>query len=337
MPGDFDFFNDEPAAQPRPRPARAADTDEDRTTRPTRDRRHLRLEDGDEPHPRPREPIPNRKVSPLLIVAIVAGSFLILAGGVVGIVLAVGGGSKPTEPKDKGGTTVAPKPVVTPKKEPADLDTPTRETVERVEKATVRILVQYPGKKGTGSGSGFVEKDTRMVLTNAHVVGMRRITDPEPLINLVVNSGMGQAEYRLDGEVVAVDAENDLAVIRPLLLQVGERTPVPDGLVVPKTTAVKKLDRLFVFGFPLGSAIGTEISIRPTQVTSLRHDPATGKLSKIQVEGGMTFGNSGGPVVDVKGNVIGVAVSGIKDANINFCVPGEMVQQLLANRKNWKD
>ena len=74
---------------------------------------------------------------------------------------------------------------------------------------------------------------------------------------------------------------------------------------------------------------------RATQVTSLRHDGT--KLKKIQVEGGMTFGNSGGPVVDLKGNVVGVAVSGIKGENINFCVPGEMVHQLLANRKNWKD
>jgi S1-C subfamily serine protease len=338
MPGDFDFFNDEPAAPPRPRPARAADPDDDRPARPTRTRRRPRDGDEDEPGPRPRGPAPKSRLSPLLIVAIIAGSFLVLAGGVVVIVLAVGGGSKPTEPKDKGGPPAAvTKPLQPPKKAPEDLNTPTPETVERVKKATVRILVQSPRQKGIASGSGFVEKDSRMVLTNAHVVGMKKVTDPEPLINLIVNSGMGDQEYPLDGEVVAVDAANDLAVIRPLLLKAGERTPVPDGLVVPKTSAVKELDNLFVFGFPLGSSIGKEISVRPTKVTSLRHDPATGKLNKIQVEGGMTFGNSGGPVVDVKGNVIGVAVSGIKEANINFCVPGEMVQQLLANRKSWKE
>ena len=337
MPGDFDFFNDEPAAPPRPRPVPAAEPVDDPPAGPTRVPRRSRSED-DEPRPRRRPATAKKGVSPLLIAGAAAGSVLILAAGAVGIILAVNSGSKPTEPKDKGTPTVAaPRPVAPAKKEPVDLNTPTAETVERVKKATVRILVQHPRQKGISSGSGFVEKDTMMVLTNAHVVGMRSIKDPEPLINLVVNSGMGEKEYRLDGEVVAVDAENDLAVIRPLLLQVGEATPVPEGLVVPKTTSVKELDRLFVFGFPLGSALGAEISIRPTQVTSLRHDPATGKLDKIQVEGGMTFGNSGGPVVDVRGNVIGVAVSGIKDANINFCVPGEMVQQLLKDRKNWKE
>src|SRR5947209_3621844 len=100
------------------------------------------------------------------------------------------------------------------------------------------MLVQCPGRKGGASGSGFVEKDTRMVLTNAHIVGMRKMTDPQPLINLMVNSGEGEKEYGLDGEVVAVDGEIDLAVIRPTLLEVGKRTPVPDGLVVPNHPTV---------------------------------------------------------------------------------------------------
>lgn len=332
MAGDFDFFTDEPAARPTPKtepPARR--TPAARPTDPPAD---------DPPRYRARaEAVPTKKLSPLVLVAIVVGGLIVLGVGVTGIILALGNGSKKTEPKSITSTTTGatPRPPVsTPKKDPAgDLTTPSPEVVEKVKRATVKVLVQFAGKRGGGSGSGFVEKDSRMVLTNAHVVGMKSIDDPEPLINLVVNSGRGEEEYRLDGEVIAVDGENDLAIIRPTLLQVGKRTPVPDGLVVPRTSTVKDLDRLFVFGFPLGSALGAEISVRPTQVTSLRHEG--GKLKKIQVEGGMTFGNSGGPVVDVRGNVIGVAVSGIKDANINFCVPGEIVQQLLANRKAWKE
>lgn len=343
MPGDFDFFNDEPAAGPAPKRAARDDRPEGppgRRPGDGRDRLPHRREDStpdDRPRYRSHDSAP-RKLSPMAIGAIVLGGVLVLAGGIVGIVLAVGG-SRTTEPKDKGGTatTTTTRPVASPpKKEPVtDQTTPSADMVERVKKATVRVLVQFGGKKGGGSGSGFVEKDTRMVLTNAHVVGMKKMSDPQPVINLVVNSGEGEKEYRLYGDVVALDADNDLAVIRPSLLKVGERTPVPDGLVVPKIPSVTELQKLFVFGFPLGDVLGSEISIRPTQVTSLRHEG--GKLKKIQVEGGMTFGNSGGPVVDIKGNVVGVAVSGIKDANINFCVPGEMVQQLLARRNEWKD
>jgi S1-C subfamily serine protease len=314
MAGDFDFFNDEPPARP-----------------PTEVRRRA----PDDATGLPRASAP-RSVSGLAIGAIFLGGVLVIAGGVVGIVLAVGGPRK-AESKDKdGGPAAATTRPAAPKKDPvADLTTPSPEVVERVKKATVRILVEQPRKKGVASGSGFVEKDSRLVLTNAHVVGMRKMTDPQPLINLVVNSGEGDKEYRLDGEVAALDAENDLAVIRPTLLEVGKRTPVPEGLVVPKHPAVTELQKLFVFGFPLVDVVGSEISIRPTQVTSLRHEG--GRLKRIQVEGGMTFGNSGGPVVDVKGNVVGVAVSGIRNENLNFCVPGELVQQLLARRNEWKD
>lgn len=321
MAGDFDFFNDEPPARP---PTEVRRRTPDARTGSARVGR------------RARDPAPPR-ISRLAIGTIILGGALVIAGGVVGIVLAVRG-SRPTESKDKGGasTAVTARPAATPRKDPvADLTTPSPDVVDRVKKATVRILVEEPRRKGVASGSGFVEKDSRLVLTNAHVVGMKKMTDPQPLINLIVNSGQGDKEYRLDGEVVAVDAENDLAVIRPTLLEVGKPTPVPDGLVVPKHPAVTELQKLFVFGFPLGDVLGSEISIRPTQVTSLRHEG--GKLKRIQVEGGMTFGNSGGPVVDVRGNVVGVAVSGIKGANINFCVPGEMVQQLLARRNEWTD
>jgi S1-C subfamily serine protease len=325
MPGDFDFFDDDPKAPPPPPPrARAADEAPSPSRPRPSGRRSL-----DTPDPR-------KGVSRPLLAGIAIGALLVLVAGVVVVVL-VSGPSKSTEPKDKGNTTTATtKPPPPPKKEkdPVDQTAPAPEVVARVKKATVRILVEKPGKKGISSGSGFVEKETRMVLTNAHVVGMKSISDREPVINLIVNSGGdGGEEYRLDGEVVAVDAENDLAVIRPLLLEVGKRTPVPEGLVVPKTSNVTELQRLFVFGFPLGDALGPEISVRPTQVTSLRHE--AGK-PRIQVEGGMTFGNSGGPVVDVKGNVVGVAVSGILNANINFCVPAEMVQQILTRKSAWK-
>jgi S1-C subfamily serine protease len=341
MPGDFDFFNDEPAARPAPPARERAPADDDRPaprTRPIR-RPPDDPDEGERPYPRSREPAAKKRMSPLVIVGIAVGALVVLIGGVVAIILVATGGSKSTEPKDKSGTpaaTTSPKPAPLARKEVLDPNLPSPEVVDRVKKATLRVLVAFRDGK-SASGSGFVEKDTRLVLTNAHVVGVKKPADPWPrAINLVVNSGEGEREYRLRGELMAVDTENDLAVIRPGLLEVGERHVVPDGLVVPRTSNLSLLQKLFVFGFPLGSEIGKEITVSDVSVTSLRKDE-TGRLNKIQVKGGMTHGNSGGPVVDVKGNVIGVAVSGIKETDINFCVPGEMVQQLLAKRKEWKD
>ena len=53
---------------------------------------------------------------------------------------------------------------------------------------------------------------------------------------------------------------------------------------------------------------------------------------QVQVNGGIHPGNSGGPVVDSRGVVIGVSVAGIRGTTINFAVPGEKVQDVMRGR-----
>ena len=55
-------------------------------------------------------------------------------------------------------------------------------------------------------------------------------------------------------------------------------------------------------------------------------------MQQILVNGGMNPGNSGGPVVDARGVICGVAVAGIPGTNINFAVPSEKVQRLIGGR-----
>ena len=162
---------------------------------------------------------------------------------------------------------------------------------------------------------------------------LRLIPSRGGCFELVVNSGEPGKEYTLGGELLAADLENDLALLRPYVLEVGARHLVPKGLVVPKTPNVALLQRLFVFGYPFGEQLGAEITVRETTVSSLRHDPGSGRLSLIQVGGGMNPGNSGGPVVDLKGNVVGVAVAGIQGTDINFAIPGEVVHEFLAKKR----
>jgi S1-C subfamily serine protease len=325
MPGDFDF-DDEPDPVPR---------------RPSQSRRDL-----DDPpsarYGRARRP----GVSPLLIVALVGGGVMFLAAVVVAV-LVVRKAAREDGPvaEAKGPTQTTPPAIVAPRSAaaPARKDpdpatgSPSREVVDRVKSATVRVRVLFRNGQG-GSGTGFVEKNSRMVLTNAHVVGLLQKKGEPKLggaraIELVVNSGEPGKEYSLGGELVAADTENDLALLRPYLLEPGARHLVPDGLVVPRSANATLLQRLFVFGYPFGEQLGTEITVSETSVSSLRMDQATGKLAAIQVKGGMNPGNSGGPVVDVKGNVIGVAVAGIQGTDINFAIPGELVQEFLAKRR----
>jgi S1-C subfamily serine protease len=201
--------------------------------------------------------------------------------------------------------------------------------MQRVQQATVYIRVTLSdGTRASGSGFFGTAEARHIVLTNAHVVGMLDPNSRRPKeIEVFVNSGEPN-ERKLTARVLGVDRDSDLAV-----LDVDSRTPgLPEPLVVRSASHLSRLDDVWVFGFPLGERLGKEITIRPSSVSALRKNPNNGQLERIQVNGGMDPGNSGGPVVDAGGHVVGVAVSGIPGRMINFAIPGERVHTILNGR-----
>jgi S1-C subfamily serine protease len=204
----------------------------------------------------------------------------------------------------------------------------TPEARDKVKRATVFLRVTMPdGKRASGSGFFGVPEAPNLVLTNAHVVGMLDPDGRKPrAVDVVVNSGEADSR-RIPARVLGVDRHSDLAV-----LDVGaaNRGLAPAPLTVKSADALRELDDVWVFGFPLGESLGPEITIRPASVSSLRK--RNGVLDKIQVNGGMDPGNSGGPVVDSTGAVIGVAVSGIPGRQINFAIPGQKAHAFLSGR-----
>jgi hypothetical protein len=102
-------------------------------------------------------------------------------------------------------------------------------------------------------------------------------------------------------------------------------------LQVESAEPVRETETVFVVGFPLGVELGKNVSVRKSSVSSRRRD-ARGTLQQVQIEGGIDPGNSGGPVVDIRGNVIGVAVAKIVATQINFAVPGDSVKIILNGR-----
>lgn len=201
----------------------------------------------------------------------------------------------------------------------------TEEVLKRVKRATVHLRVTMP-EGGQSQGSGFFAVDSGIVLTNAHVVGMLDPDSrPPQSIDVTLNSGE-KDEKKMQGQVLGVDRNSDLAVLRAT----GFVLSLPTPLDVKSAQSLALTQKLFVFGFPLGDKLGREISVRESSVASLRKEGDI--LSKVQVHGGMDPGNSGGPVVDTSGDVVGVAVSGITGTSINFAVPGDRVRVMLNGR-----
>lgn len=218
-------------------------------------------------------------------------------------------------------------------------DAITPETVEQVKKATVFIRIETDN--WISSGSGFVigsdGKDV-LVATNHHVAlpkpppGAKSSSDAKSApISVVFDSGM-KTQQSYTATVVASDPETDLAVLRvPGVKNIPQAIPYEEKIKLFETMPVH------TFGFPFGEKLSTSkgypsITVGKATISSLRNG-SDGELLLIQIDGNLNPGNSGGPVVDSKGRLVGVAVAILRDGQgIGFTVPANDLTRLLQGR-----
>ncbi len=207
-------------------------------------------------------------------------------------------------------------------------------TIEETKKATAFIKVTQGGTGGTGTG--FViqtGRDELLVATNNHVVSLRSANPAEGAakVTVVFESGT-PGEWERPGQIVATDAELDLAIVR---VTKAEKTPKP--IKPDLSPKLMELMEIRICGFPYGSslALGTRnpnITIGRGAVSSIRLNDA-GAVGRVQLDGSMNPGNSGGPVVDSEGRLVGVAVATIKGSSgIGLAIPAHELASLLAGR-----
>jgi S1-C subfamily serine protease/regulation of enolase protein 1 (concanavalin A-like superfamily) len=208
-----------------------------------------------------------------------------------------------------------------------------------LEDATVFLKVR--AGQSMAAGTGFViraEGGTALIATNRHVVTPDFDDDQEakPEIVAVFRSGKGPGqEESLRAEIVAVDSaeeiNHDLA-----LLQVRGLSRLVVPLDPNKVTSPALGMKYSAYGFPLPSIKFNEgnpsISLTAGQVSTLRNDDL-GQLFAIQLDGSLQPGNSGGPIVDERGRLIGVAVAKLEGVDtIGLAIPADELRELLAGR-----
>ena len=93
---------------------------------------------------------------------------------------------------------------------------------------------------------------------------------------------------------------------------------------IDTATAVEPSETMTVYalGFPFGEALSTtkgnpSLTVGKATVSSLRENER-GEVVVIQLDGNLNPGNSGGPVVDAKGRLVGVATAGVRGAGIGL-------------------
>ncbi|GAA1092918.1 MarP family serine protease [Tsukamurella spumae] len=185
--------------------------------------------------------------------------------------------------------------------------------VQRVRSSVVRIDGQAPSCSRALEGSGFVSTAGRVV-TNAHVVAGTRS------VQVTVN---GTKKY--SAQVVYFDPQTDVAV-----LNVPGMTAAPLRIVF---NGAKPGDPGFVLGFPGGGPLTLSSSrVRSQQTLEGRniYRDAQVRRDVYLLRGQVRPGNSGGPMFDRQGNVVGVIFGvAVDDADTAFALTAKQVEPAL--------
>ncbi|MCH7711868.1 MAG: serine protease [Proteobacteria bacterium] len=155
---------------------------------------------------------------------------------------------------------------------------------------------------GLGHGSGFVISENGLILTNQHVVGDSK------RVGIVLSNGI-----EIEGMVLARNAGRDVALIK-IPLRVPSYLPV-------RLERPARLEKTFVIGTPIKA--GLRSTVTSGVVSAIRIEPRSG-LSFIQSDAAISPGNSGGPLLDENGNVIGISVIkfiGNSSEGLNLFIP----------------
>jgi regulation of enolase protein 1 (concanavalin A-like superfamily) len=206
--------------------------------------------------------------------------------------------------------------------------------VTAIKDATVMILTHSDEPGEGGSGSGFLiraEGQTGYIVTNQHVIsGGEGRANGQSKIDVIIRSG-ARGQRKSAAEIVAVSAEQDLAILR-----ISGVPDLPAAIDVLKETELVETMPIYVFGFPFGQALSLgrgspSVVVGKGSVSSVRRDP-DGKAWRVLIDGALNPGNSGGPVVDAQGRLVGVAVAAIRGANIGIAIAPPELLTMLAGR-----
>ncbi|MBI5218835.1 MAG: trypsin-like peptidase domain-containing protein [Bacteroidia bacterium] len=210
--------------------------------------------------------------------------------------------------------------------------------IKKIKEATVFVEVKHSfpfiKEELSSSGSGFFIGKAGYAVTNYHVIQpvitAYELSFPSIISSIKVISESGTEQHiSYDAAIIAVDKKNDL-----VLLAIKDTVQMP-FLETDFSEKLTESSAIWVFGYPLGEEFsviqrGPEISVSKGFITALRHDDI-GSLTKIQLDAVVKPGNSGGPLINEKGKVIGVVNLAYGKTGFNFAVPAHYLEDILKN------
>lgn len=187
--------------------------------------------------------------------------------------------------------------------------------VAEVYKKSAPGVVEIRADKGRSSGSGFIFDGRGYILTNFHVVGQNK------QVKVMLDD-----QTVLDGTVLGADPSNDLAVVR--VESGGRALPV---LPLGDSDTVEPGEPAIAIGFPLGE--GKSITAGIISGKNRDSESPTGwpQLGLIQTDAALNPGNSGGPLLNAAGEVVGINAQAVSKGfgGIGLAVPINTAKRLI--------
>ncbi|MFN9465560.1 MAG: S1C family serine protease [Planctomycetota bacterium] len=189
-------------------------------------------------------------------------------------------------------------------------------------KAAVALIEAGPNKVA----SAFCIDPLGIFVTNHHVVEDLGIGAS---VKLIMQSSESE-EWVLTAEVVSLNKTNDLAILKAYSIPNDKKLT---ALELARTPNLYETMDLVAFGFPFGKQLTVKkgsnpsISVNVGKLTAIRKE--NGLVELIQLDASLNPGNSGGPVVDQTGKVVGIVSFGMLASGVNFAIPVEKLWPMI--------
>ena len=202
------------------------------------------------------------------------------------------------------------------------------DAIEMVSPAVVNIMSYVDGflVSGISSGSGFFITEDGFIVTNAHVVSAS--TNGKVLVTTMNGR-------KRTGTVHSMDLQSDIALIKLDNEYSGEKYPI---VTMGNSSKIRPGEFVVALGSPMQLSNSSSFGIVSA---TARHASELGFINNraeyIQTDAAINQGNSGGPLINISGQVIGINVMKAKGADgISFAIPvdtaSHVIKQLMANK-----
>jgi len=207
---------------------------------------------------------------------------------------------------------------------------------DKVGSSVVGIVLEYDyysffgNQKATQEGSGIIIRSDGYILTNNHVIA----TDSDMYDNIKIKVYLANSDEPIIAEVVGTDAQTDMAVLKI------DCTDLPT-IEYGNSSECRVGEMVVAIGNPLGMEFAGSVSVGYISALDRKLSDSNGNtLNLMQTDAAINSGNSGGALVNTKGQLIGINTAKIQGTGVEglgFAIPiddvKEIIESLITNKK----